>query len=67
MQLNGIYLFETYAPVVHCTTVCLMLFLELILLLKSKQGGIIAAFIHTKLVGNEKLFAKYEKRETEGY
>eukprot|EP00956_Cyclotella_meneghiniana_P031971 scaffold85836_cov36-Cyclotella_meneghiniana.AAC.1 len=36
-QLEGVDFFETYAPVVQWTTVRLMLILEILLQLKSKQ------------------------------
>ena len=49
MQLEVIYYFETYVPVVQWTTISLMLILEILLQLKSEQGDIAAAFIHAKL------------------
>ena len=49
MQLEVIYVFETYVPVVQCNTISLMLILEILLQLKSKQGDIAAAFIHAKI------------------
>ncbi len=49
MQLEGINFFETYAPVVQWTTVCLMLILEVLLGLNSKQGDVNAAFLHADL------------------
>ena len=49
MQLEGIDFFETYAPVVHWTTICLMFILEVLLSLKSKQGDVLAAFLHADL------------------
>ena len=36
MQLKGIDFFETYAPVVQWTTICLMFILEVLLGLKSR-------------------------------
>ena len=48
-QLEGIDFFETYAPVVQWTTVQLMLILEILLNLKSKQGDVTAAFLHARL------------------
>ena len=56
MQLKGIYLFETYAHVVRCTNMFLMLILEILLKLKSNQRDITAAFLHVKLEENEKIF-----------
>ena len=52
-QLEGIDYFETYAPVVQWTTVRLMLILEILLQLKSKQGDVAAAFVHGKLEDHE--------------
>ena len=49
MQLEGIYLFDTYAHVVQWTTIRLMLILEILLQLKSDKGDITAAFLHEKL------------------
>ncbi len=46
-QLEGINFFETYAPVVQWISVHLMLILEVLLQLKSKQGNVTAAFLHT--------------------
>jgi len=54
-QLEGIDFFETYAPVVQWTTVRLMLILEILLQLKSKQGDVAAAFVHGKLEDHEKV------------
>ena len=55
-QLEGIDFFKTYAPVVQCTTVRLMLILGFLLGLKSKQGDVTAAFLHADLGKNEKVF-----------
>lgn len=44
-QLEGVDFFETYAPVVQWTTVRLMLILEVLLDLKSKQGDVTGAFL----------------------
>jgi len=49
MQLEGVDFFETYAPVVQWTTICLMFILEVILDLKSKQGDVTCAFLHADL------------------
>ncbi len=51
--MEGVDYFETHAPVVQCTTVRLMLILEILLQLKSKQGDVVAAFVHGKLEENE--------------
>ena len=53
-QLEGVDFFETYAPVVQWTTVQMMLILEILLKLKSKQGDVPAAFLHAD-VGKEDL------------
>lgn len=57
-QLEGIDFFETYAPVVQWTTVRLMLILEILLGLKSKQGDITAAFLHADLDEKEKVYVQ---------
>jgi hypothetical protein len=54
-QLEGVDFFETYAPVVQWTTVYLMLILEILLQLKSKQGDVTTAFVHGKLEDHEKV------------
>ena len=46
-QFEGVYYFETYAPLVQWTTVILMLVLEVILDLKSKQGYVTATFLNS--------------------
>ena len=56
MKLEGIDFFETHAPVVQWTTVRLMLILEVLLGLKSKQGDVTAAFLHSNLGEDEKVF-----------
>ena len=58
MQLEGIDLFETYAAVVKWSTVRLMLILEVLLGLKSKQGDVSATFLHSDLVKDEKVFVE---------
>ena len=57
-QLEGIDFFETYAPVVQWTTVRLMLTLEVLLKLKSKQGDVTAAFLHADLGPDEKIYVR---------
>ena len=57
-QLEGVDFFETYAPVVQWTTVRLMLVLEVLLKLKSKQGDVTAAFLHADLSENEKVYVE---------
>ena len=49
MQLEGVNFFETYAPVVQWTTIWLIFILEVLLGLKSKQGGVTCAFLHADL------------------
>ena len=55
MQLEGIDFFKTYAPVVQWTTIRLMLIIEVLLRLKSKQGDVTAAFLHADLGKNKKV------------
>ena len=57
-QLEGVDFFETYAPVVQWTTICLMLTLEVLLNLKSKQGNVTAAFLHADLDPEEKIYVE---------
>ena len=57
-QLKGINFFEAYAPVVQWTTVQLMLILEILLDLKSKQGNITAAFHLGELGEDENVYVK---------
>ena len=58
MQLEGVNFFKTYAPVVQWMTVRLMLILEVLLGLKSKQGDVTAAFLHADLGKDEKVFVE---------
>ena len=55
-QIEGVDFFETYAPVVQWTTVRLMLILEVLLDLKSKQGDVPAAFLHANLEENKEVY-----------
>jgi hypothetical protein len=55
-QLEGIDIFETYAPVIQWTTICLMFILEILLGLKSMQGDVTYAFLHTDLKENETVY-----------
>ena len=57
-QKEGIDYFETYAPVVQWTTIRLMLILECLLGLKSKQGDVTCAFLHAHLDEGEKVHLK---------
>ena len=57
-QLEGIDYFETYAPVVQWTTVRLLLILEVLLKLKSKQGDVTAAFLHSELEEGENVYVE---------
>ena len=52
-QIQGIDFFETYSPVVQWTTIRLMLILECVLGLVSKQGDVTCAFLHAILPDNE--------------
>ena len=60
-QIEGINFFKTYAPVVQWTTVRLMLILEVLLDLKSKQGNITAAFLHVDLGEGEDVYVKMRR------
>ena len=60
-QLEGVDFFETYAPVVQWSTVRLMLILEILLKLKSKQGDITAAFLHADIPENENVYVEMPK------
>jgi hypothetical protein len=55
-QLEGIDLFETYAPVVQWTTIRLMFILEILLGLKSMQGDVTCAFLHADLEENKTVY-----------
>ena len=57
-QLEVIYFFETYAPVVQCTTVWFMLIIKVVLGFKPKQCDTNAAFIHADIHEDEKLYDK---------
>lgn len=57
-QIEGVDFFETYAPVVQWTTIRLMLVLEVLLDLKSKQGDVTAAFLHATMGENENVFVR---------
>ena len=50
--------FETYCPVVQWTTVRLMLILEVLLGLKSKQGDITAAFLHAEVEEDRNIYVE---------
>ena len=56
MQMEGIDLFQIYDPLVQWTTLRLMLILEILLGIKSKQGDVTAAFLHDDLGNDEKVF-----------
>ena len=60
-QIEGVDFFETYAPVVQWTTVRLMLILEVLLNLKSKQGDVTAAFLHADLGPEEEVYVNMPK------
>jgi hypothetical protein len=55
-QIQGVDFFETYSPVVQWTTIRLMLVLECILGLCSKQGDITCAFLHASLGKDEAVY-----------
>ena len=56
--MEGIDFFETYAPVVQCTTVWFMLIIKVVLGFKPKQCDTNAAFIHADIHEDEKLYDK---------
>jgi len=56
--LEGIDFFETYAPVVQWTTVRLMLILDVLLNLKSKQGDVTAAFLQAEIPDGEHVYVQ---------
>ena len=58
MQIEGIDFFETFAPVVQWTTDDLMLTLEVLLGLKSKQGDVTMACLHADLNEVGDIFVK---------
>ena len=55
-QFEGVYYFETYAPLVQWTTVISMLVLEIILDLKSKQGDVTSAFLNSGVPEGENVY-----------
>ncbi len=57
-QEEGVYFFKTYAPVVQWTTIRLLLILEVLLGLKSKQGDVTAAFLHALLGPNDRIYCE---------
>jgi hypothetical protein len=57
-QKEGIDFTETYAPVAQWTTVRMMLILECLLGLKSKQGDISCAFLHAELGPTERIYVE---------
>ena len=57
-QKEGIDFTETYAPVAQWTTVRMMLILECLLGLKSKQGDISCAFLHAELEPHERIYVE---------
>ena len=68
-QIEGVDYFNTYAPVVQWVTIRLMLILECLLGLVSKQGDVTCAFLHAHLEEGENVylampqgFTQYDKR-----
>ena len=47
---------KTYSPVAQFATVCIMLILECLIGLKSKQGAISCAFLQTELGPTERIY-----------
>ena len=56
--MEGIDLFETFAPVVQWTTVILMLIIEFLLGFKSKKGDVTADFLHAYIPTDEKVYVE---------
>ncbi len=54
--MEGIDFFETYTPVVQWTTLRLMLIVENLLGMKSKQVNVTATFIHATFGKDEKVY-----------
>ena len=68
-QIEGVDYFETYALVVMCVTVRLLLIFECLLSLVSKQGDVTCAFLHAHLEEGEEVylqmpcgFKQYDKK-----
>ncbi len=57
-QLKGIGSSDVYSPVVKGSTVCLILILENLLGMKSKQADVTAAFLQATLGEDEKVYAE---------
>ena len=57
-QIEGIDYFETFAPVVQWITVRLMLILECLLSLVSKQGDVTCAFLHSHIPKEERVYVE---------
>ena len=57
-KLERIYFFETYELVVQWTTVLLVLILELLLCLKSKQGDVNDEFLNADIHKDEKFYVE---------
>ena len=58
VQIKGMYFFETHAPVMQCTTVCLVLILEDFLGLKSNQCDVMVAFLNTDFYEGKGIFVR---------
>ncbi|KAL7460105.1 hypothetical protein ACHAXS_000572 [Conticribra weissflogii] len=56
--VGGIDFFEAHALVFQWTTVCLMLMLEILLDLKSKQADLTAVFLHDTVGKDEKVYVE---------
>ena len=57
-QLEGIDFYETYATVLHCTKVWLMLDIEVLLRLNYKKGKVTTVFLHADIPENEKVYVE---------
>ena len=60
-QIDGIDVFDTYAPVVSWTTVRLLLILSVVLKLKTKQVDYTAAFVQAELDESEQVYVEMPK------
>jgi hypothetical protein len=60
-QIDGVDVFDTYAPVVSWTTVRLLLILSVVLGLSTKQVDYTAAFVQAELDEDEQVFVEMPK------
>ena len=62
MQIQGIEFFKAYSPFVQWTTIQLMLILQCVLGLFTKQGNVTCAFLHTILPESEFVYIEMPQR-----